>query len=137
MGAVHTLIVFENLEIMRYEVHNRETDETSILFLTPEQQKDASHFHDKKTGKDLDVKDEQSLLEWFTENYKKFGTQLEFISDRSQEGSQFLRGFGGIGGLLRWKVDFANAVEESESEGDDDEDDDDSDIDLADMEALF
>ncbi len=24
-----------------------------------------------------------------------------------QEGSQFCRGFGGIGGLLRWRLDFA------------------------------
>jgi len=38
--------------------------------------------------------------------YKSFGAQLEFITDRSQEGSQFCKGFGGIGGILRWKVDF-------------------------------
>lgn len=25
---------------------------------------------------------------------------------RSQEGSQFVKGFGGIGGLLRYKVEF-------------------------------
>ena len=31
---------------------------------------------------------------------------LEIITDRSQEGSQFVRGFGGIGGMLRYKVDF-------------------------------
>ena len=48
----------------------------------------------------------QSLLEWFSEKYKEFGAQLEFITDRSQEGAQFVKGFGGIGGLLRYKVDF-------------------------------
>ena len=31
---------------------------------------------------------------------------LEIITDRSQEGLQFVRGFGGIGGMLRYKVDF-------------------------------
>ena len=30
----------------------------------------------------------------------------EIITDKSQEGSQFVRGFGGIGGMLRYKVDF-------------------------------
>jgi peptide chain release factor subunit 1 len=40
-------------------------------------------------------------------NYKSFGAVLEFVTDRSQEGSQFTKGFGGIGGILRWKVDFA------------------------------
>lgn len=46
-------------------------------------------------------------MEWFAENYKTFGTNLEFVTNRSQEGSQFCRGFGGIGGILRWKVDFS------------------------------
>ena len=31
---------------------------------------------------------------------------LEIITDRSQEGSQYVRGFGGIGGMLRYLVDF-------------------------------
>lgn len=37
--------------------------------------------------------------------------------DRSQEGNQFVKGFGGIGGLLRYKVDFnliADAMDEDE-----------------------
>ena len=33
---------------------------------------------------------------------------LEFVTNRSQEGAQFVKGFGGIGGLLRYKVDFTN-----------------------------
>lgn len=28
------------------------------------------------------------------------------MTEKSQEGSQFCRGFGGIGGLLRYTVDF-------------------------------
>ena len=31
---------------------------------------------------------------------------MEIITDWSKEGSQFVRGFGGIGGMLRYKVDF-------------------------------
>ena len=38
------------------------------------------------------------LLEWFANNYKNFGATLEIITDRSQEGAQFVKGFGGIGG---------------------------------------
>lgn len=45
-----------------------------------------------------------SLVEWFADNYTKFGTTLEFVTNRSQEGNQFCKGFGGVGGLLRWKV---------------------------------
>nr|XP_026489763.1 eukaryotic peptide chain release factor subunit 1 [Vanessa tameamea] len=56
--------------------------------------------------KTLELVECQPLLEWLANNYKSFGATLEIITDKSQEGSQFVRGFGGIGGLLRYKVDF-------------------------------
>jgi peptide chain release factor subunit 1 len=40
------------------------------------------------------------------EHYKDYGCVLEFVTNKSQEGSQFVKGFGGIGGLLRYKLDF-------------------------------
>ena len=60
----------------------------------------------------------QPLLEWFAEKCKEFGANLEFVTDRSQEGAQFVKGFGGIGGLLRYKVDFTNltSIDEEEDE---------------------
>ncbi|CAD5116441.1 DgyrCDS5328 [Dimorphilus gyrociliatus] len=106
MGAVEMLIVWENLDIVRYVLKNHQTDEEKILFLRPEEEKDKTHFQDKETGIDLEMSDSQPLLEWFANNYKTFGATLEIITDRSQEGSQFVRGFGGIGGLLRYQVDF-------------------------------
>lgn len=54
---------------------------------------------------------QQPLLEWLANGYKKFGCQLEFVTNRSQEGSQFCRGFGGIGGLLRYAVNTAEFEE--------------------------
>jgi len=106
MGAVETLIVWENLENTRYVLNNHSCDEEKILFLTPEQEKDKTYFTDKETGVELELVDQMALLEWFANNYKSFGTTLEIITDRSQEGAQFCRGFGGIGGLLRYQVDF-------------------------------
>lgn len=52
----------------------------------------------------------QPLLEWLANNYKSFGATLEIITDKSQEGSQFVRGFGGIGGkfLLYYFIIFKN-----------------------------
>ncbi|VDK82753.1 unnamed protein product [Onchocerca ochengi] len=50
--------------------------------------------------------DSMPLLEWLANNYKSYGAALEIVTDRSQEGAQFVRGFGGIGGLLRYRVDF-------------------------------
>lgn len=50
MGAVDTLIVWENLEHVRYNLVNHTTGEKFIKNLTVEQEKDSSHFVDKETG---------------------------------------------------------------------------------------
>ncbi|KAI9593745.1 peptide chain release factor eRF1/aRF1 [Syncephalis fuscata] len=105
LGAVHTLIIFENLDMTRIVVKNQ-TGEETIMHLTPEQEKDRSLFMDPSTGQEMEVVDKMQLLEWFTEHYKEFGAELEFVTNRSQEGAQFVKGFGGIGGLLRYKVNF-------------------------------
>jgi len=106
LGAAETLVVWENLEIARYVLKGVNGEEI-VLHLSKEAEKDKSHFVDSATGTDLEVLEKQSLLEWFANNYKKFGAVLEFVTNKSQEGSQFCKGFGGIGGLLRYKVDFA------------------------------
>lgn len=106
-GAIETLIVWESLDIMRYSVENSATKEQSLLYLTEAQlQGSVEHFKDNE-GNDLDVLEEVQLLEWLANNFKTFGAKLEFVTNRSQEGSQFCKGFGGIGGLLRYQVDFA------------------------------
>ena len=60
----------------------------------------------------------QSLLEWFVETYSGFGANLELVTNRSQEGAQFVKGFGGIGGMLRYKVDFTSfaSIDDEEDE---------------------
>lgn len=106
MSAVETLIVWENMTVNRLQVKNTATGEEKILHLTPEQEQNDSYFHDATTGVQLEVVERVTLVEWLANSYKSFGAKLEFVTDRSQEGSQFCKGFGGIGGLLRWKVDF-------------------------------
>jgi peptide chain release factor subunit 1 len=104
-GAVEVLIVWENLDIIRY-VLKTPTGEKEILFLRPEQAKDKANFIHKETGADLEVEESVVLLEWFANNYKNFGTNLQIVTDKSQEGSQFCKGFGGIGGLLRYRLEL-------------------------------
>lgn len=118
LGAVETLVVWENLDITRYILRNAAGEETTI-YVDKEQEKDRSRFIDKSTGVEMEkVCEPQSLLEWFAEKYKEFGANLEFVTNRSQEGAQFVKGFGGIGGLLRYKVDFTQmtSVDDDEDE---------------------
>lgn len=76
---------------------NHTTSETCVKHLTPEQEKDTSHFVDKDTGVELESQEKLSLLEWFANEvrpallicfnppsslslplqYKRFGCQLE------------------------------------------------------------
>ncbi|KAG6898235.1 translation termination factor eRF1 [Termitomyces sp. T32_za158] len=117
LGAVETLIVWENLDIVRYTLRNAAAEEI-IIHVNKEQEKDREKFMDKSTGTEMEQSAEPiSLLEWFAEKYKEFGANLEFVTNRSQEGAQFVKGFGGIGGLLRYKVDFQTL-----GSADDDED---------------
>jgi peptide chain release factor subunit 1 len=93
--------------------------EEIIVYANKEQEKDREKFIDKSTGLEMEQSAEpQALLEWFAEKYKEFGANLEFVTNRSQEGAQFVKGFGGIGGLLRYKVDFTNltSVDDDEDE---------------------
>ncbi|CAL4070115.1 unnamed protein product [Meganyctiphanes norvegica] len=122
-GAVEILICWENLDIVRYVLKNHQSGEETILHLTPEQEKDKTHFTDKSTGVELELVDSMPLLEWLANNYKNFGATLEIITDRSQEGSQYVRGFGGIGGILRYKVDLQQLADLEEEFNDIDLDD--------------
>ena len=97
---------------------NRLTEEI-IIHANKDQEKDREKFIDKSTSTEMENAHEpQSLLEWFTEKYRDFGANLEFVTNRSQEGAQFVKGFGGIGGLLRYKVDFDTmaSVDEDDDE---------------------
>ncbi|CAE6503051.1 unnamed protein product [Rhizoctonia solani] len=126
MGAVETLIVWENLDMTRYTLRNAAGEEL-IVHANKEQEKNREKFIDKSTGLEMEnAVEPTSLLEWFTEKYKEFGATLEFVSNRSQEGAQFVKGFGGIGGILRYKVDFTNLAnfEEDSDEFYDSDDDD-------------
>jgi|EP01083_Nonionella_stella_P077861 peptide chain release factor subunit 1 len=134
LGAIDNLIIWENLDIDRIVLRNNSTSEETIVYLSKEQQANENFFHDKETGVELEIIETESLVEWFANNYKQYGCNLEFVTDRSGEGTQFVKGFGGIGGTLRWKVDFVEmstyeeaAAVDNADDSDDDSDDEDGD----------
>ncbi|CDO93222.1 unnamed protein product [Kluyveromyces dobzhanskii CBS 2104] len=128
LGAVEILIVFENLDTIRY-VYKDSEDKEVVKFVEPEEgEKDKTYSLDKTTGTEMDLVSEQPLIEWLAENYKNYGANLEFITDKSSEGAQFVTGFGGIGALLRYKVNFESLIEESDDEYYDDDENDDYDF---------
>ena len=105
LGACETLIVYENLDVTRWVLKASAGGEV-ILHTLKQQEADREQFMDKDTGQEMEVVDQGAFLEWLAEKYKDFGANLEFVSDRSSEGNQFVKGFGGIGAILRYKVNF-------------------------------
>lgn len=119
-GAIETLIIWEDLEMDRLVLKNKETHESQVQFFTPEQRAACGNSFKDTSGVDLELIEECPVTEYFAENYKQISCKLEFVSDKSEEGSQFCRGFGGIGGILRYKCDFYD--HNYEQNNDDDED---------------
>ncbi|KAJ2958177.1 hypothetical protein NQZ79_g6164 [Umbelopsis isabellina] len=116
LGAVETLIVWESLDLTRYVLRDSEGGE-HVIHPNKEQEKDRTIFLDPTVpNTEMEIVETQPLLEWFTERYKDFGATLEFVTNRSQEGAQFVKGFGGIGGLLRYKVNFEQLNYDSDDE---------------------
>ncbi|GMT08898.1 hypothetical protein PFISCL1PPCAC_195 [Pristionchus fissidentatus] len=115
MGAIETLICWENLDIMRYKLKNGTTGEEKVITLRPDEEK---NFTDAETATELEVLEAIPFLEWLANSYKGFGAALEIVTDKSQEGAQFVKGFGGIGGLLRYRVDFTAQHDFEEEEFD-------------------
>lgn len=118
-GAVETLIVWENLELIRYIFRNPSDDSKETKYLTKTGERERKNFVHPDTGVDLDVEEKMPLLEYLANNFKDFGTKLEIVTDRSPEGSQFCKGFGGVGGILRYTMNFEQF---DEPEWSDDED---------------
>jgi len=129
LGAIEDLIIWENLDVHRFVLRNSSTGENTVVHLNKEQERNESFFLDKETNAELETIEKESLVEWFANNYKQYGCNLEFVTDRSGEGSQFVKGFGGIGGILRWKVDFVELSNFEEAHLLDEQDDSDEDSD--------
>merc|ERR1712181_132257 len=111
LGAVEDLILWDNLDIQRFVLRDPKTETESIAHLSKEESTNPSNFVHPESGTELETVEQELLVEWMANHYKDYGCNLEFVTDRSSEGTQFVKGFGGIGGILRWKVDFVELNE--------------------------
>jgi len=119
-GSIDILIIWENLEYHRMVL--RDNAENVITEIIPKARvTNTSKWKNDITGVEYEVIDNISLTEWLLESYKKYVTHLEIVTDKSSEGAQFVKGFGGIGGILRYRVDAT--YEEADNADDFNEDD--------------
>lgn len=106
-NAVSTLVVWDNLGIQRVELRPKSDPGEDIIvkYLKLEDVEYKSLWTDKASGVEYVILDYEPMIDWLSDNYQAFKTDLFFITDKSPEGTQFVTGFNGIGGLLRYKID--------------------------------
>ena len=121
-NSISTLVVWDNLGIQRVELRKKKDnpdDEIVVKYLKLEDVEYKSVWIEKATGDEYIILDYDSLIDWLSENYQSFKTDLFFVTDKSPEGTQFVTGFSGIGGLLRYKIDHVE-VHQDQSDSDND-----------------
>jgi len=109
-GAAQTVLCSNDLETFRVVLRDLETDVETIAYQNPDD------LAATLQNTNVELIDKQTLIEWFCDNCKTNGIQLEFVTDRSAEGAQFCRGFGGLGALLRYQVDFSQMAAQAEDD---------------------
>ena len=102
-GMVDLLIFWENIDFVRLTLKDNK-DEIKIETVSS---KKISGQKYKPEGSDIEYEiiENIALSEWFLNNYKNYVTHLEIVTDKTSEGNQFVKGFGGIGGILRYKIE--------------------------------
>jgi len=112
-GILDTLILWDNLSVNRIELVKTlsPSDPPKILYLPPDKQ------IPENLNEEWKVRSSVPLLDWILEHYIEFGCKLELVSDQTNVGAQFVKGFGGLGGLLRYQVELPSnsTVDESAS----------------------
>lgn len=85
-SAIKVIMVYDEIDITRYEIKNPLTDQVKTWYLNPKQEEDPKYFKDAETGTDLEVISAEPLGDWLCVNYQHYGAKVELISDKTQEG---------------------------------------------------
>ncbi len=99
MGAVDTLLISEALRKVRMHVKCASCGHQGEITAASD-----SAGPCPECGGNLSVEESADMVEELHEIAERMGTKVELISDDSEEGSLFLKAFGGLGGILRYRV---------------------------------
>lgn len=105
-GAVDSLLVWESLPLEIWETIMKDGSRR-ISYIDPKAQRNKDEG-DNDENCEVETIVKESLLDYFVEHHNDFGAKLKFISGNTGEGAQFVKGFGGLGAILRYKMEFTN-----------------------------
>ena len=102
-GMVDLLIIWENIDYVRLTLKDNK-DEIKIETV-PAKKVNGTKYKIEECDTEYEIIENISLSEWLLNNYKNYVSHLEIVTDKTSEGNQFVKGFGGIGGILRYKLE--------------------------------
>jgi len=111
-GLLDTILIWNDLRCVRWELVKRADSTTKVLYL----QEDKEPLEDPS---DWIVKSKMAVLDWVLEYYSDFGAQIELVSDQTAIGAQFVKRFGGLAGLLRYQTGLPSTNDQGTEEEDD------------------
>ncbi len=100
LGAVDTLLISDGLRKLRLKVRCGNGDWEGEKTLADEATLPAC----PKDGGPLQIVEKRDIIEEFTTLAGQSAARIEFISKDSEEGQLLVRAFGGIAGILRYRV---------------------------------
>eukprot|EP01125_Pyxidicula_operculata_P006820 TRINITY_DN2341_c0_g1_i3.p1 TRINITY_DN2341_c0_g1~~TRINITY_DN2341_c0_g1_i3.p1 ORF type:complete len:238 (+),score=39.23 TRINITY_DN2341_c0_g1_i3:1527-2240(+) len=108
-GSLETFIVWEGIPYERHTFVSKLDGKKKVVFTNP---------NDKENNKtslsdEWKVESTEPLLDWILDHYHEFGSVLEIVSSNCSVGNQFVKGFGGIGGILRYGLDLPSNHDEN------------------------
>lgn len=103
-GVIELLIVWDKMDYIRSEIKIKPTNEKKIVY----------HSEKQQLSENQEIISSIPLFDWILDNYSLFGAKIEFVSDGSSIGDQFVNGFGGIAGLLRYNTPLPSQTEDDE-----------------------
>ncbi len=119
-GCIDILIIWENLDYYRLTIRDS-AENVTTEFVPKSKVTTGNKWKNDLTGIEYELLDSIPLTEWLLDTYKRFVTHLEIVTDKSSEGNQFVKGFGGIGGILRYRMDVNFDDYGNDNEFDDDD----------------
>lgn len=115
MGCVKTLIIWDQLRNYRYILETQKdglTQQEIIYSVLDDPMNILAKYNDNDKAR---VVKQELLSDWLMKEYDNFGIELKIVSKNTPEGTQFVQGFSGIGGLLRYAVDMTEFDEDNEN----------------------
>lgn len=83
MSAVDKILLYDEIELTRYEVKNPATGKINTWYLNEKQAEDPKYFKDPQSGVDFEIVSQEPFGDWLLVNYQHFGAKIELISDKT------------------------------------------------------